>query len=160
MDNRSEKYAGYCYDSGTSEHVVMDSGYLSDVRRIVPVDIKLANRTTMTATKVGIAKICVSGKIILKCNANIMLEIKLNLLPCTCLEDYGITFMFRLEMCRLLDRENGDRVIRTLHKRQHDGLFSGRVIVPVKSKLSFTKQVNDRVAQNKREKCSSCAVEL
>lgn len=79
----------------------MDPGYSSNVREIAPVDVVLANVTTVSATKFGMTRIAVRGNIIRECKAYCIREIKLSLLPCTHMDEYGITVMFKPRMCRL-----------------------------------------------------------
>lgn len=69
--------------------------------------------------------------------------------------------MFNRRLCGLLDRNNGDRVIGTLHERRHDGLFAGRIVVPEQnSKFNFNEKANHVTAQNIRAICPSKIVDL
>lgn len=84
------------FDSVANGHVVMDPGYLSDVREIAFVEVELTNKTMATVTKIGIAKVGVRGKIVLERKAYCVPEIKLILISGTRLDEYGITYMFKL----------------------------------------------------------------
>lgn len=87
-------------DRGASEHVATTPEYLLNLTEIPPVAVELANETTVTATKLGIAEIDVREKDTLECKAYWIPEIKLNLLFCSKMEEYGLTTTFELGKCK------------------------------------------------------------
>lgn len=97
----------------------------------------------------------------LECKGYCIPKNKLNLLSYTELDEYDITSIFQFGMSRLSGRDNGDRVIRTLHKRQVDGFFVECIVAPEQnSELNFTKNEYDGATQNIRPKCPSREVEF
>lgn len=117
-------------DSGASENVISDTAYWTDVEEISTIQVELANRSKVIATKRGIARVNARGKVPLLCEAFEIMTIKLNLFACSRFEDYGITTTIQSGKCKLMDRHDQSKISGILPKRKSDGLFAAQIMVP------------------------------
>lgn len=112
-------------DSEASGQVVTDELCLTDVEEITLVTVKLASGTLITATKRGIVELDVRRPRTVFCRAYCIPKIILHLLSCLRLEDHGVTTTFGLGKCRIVDRDENNLVIGTLHKPKVIGCLLG-----------------------------------
>lgn len=143
--NNQEFQQKIIVDSGGSEQVVSDKLYLTDVKEIHPVTVELANGTSVSATKRGIAELEISGRSTVPCRAYSIPGIKLNLLSCSRMEYHSMSTTFGLCKCRIVDRDGNILVLGTLYKRKRDGLFDGRPVALINNrKATIAMRTPDR----------------
>lgn len=94
-------------DGSASVHVVSSHELLTCVQEIPPILLELAKVTTISARYRGVRDIDVGGQVNLTFKEYLVPTLKLNLLSCSQLDDYGITSNFEKGRCMLTDRKNG-----------------------------------------------------
>lgn len=109
------------------------------VERIALLMVELANRATTTSCSQGYFEDHVGGRLNFLCKVYLVPYLKLNLLSCSRLDDFGITTTVARGKCKLPDwkgtREFGNRIQRSGY-----GPFIARVVSPTqKAKMKVTK---------------------
>lgn len=76
-------------DSGASEHVVANARYLSDMQKILPMHVELADRIKANATYKGIVNVVVGVRKAIQCRMYLIPTLKFNFISCSRLNKYG-----------------------------------------------------------------------
>lgn len=107
----------------TRNNDVRDMAYLVDVKITSPTTKKLAKRSKATATKQSIACGSVRCKAPILCVEFYIPTIRLRLLHYSPLDDFGVTTATQSGNCKLIDRNNQNKVLRMIPKRKSNELF-------------------------------------
>lgn len=77
MDKKSN--TDVIIDSGASEHLIRDVGYLTEVERVPTIDVSLANGTKVQSTHRGMMKVKVAADQAVSCRAYYIPTMNLNI---------------------------------------------------------------------------------
>lgn len=114
-------------DGGASEHAVNNLRMLTDIQKITQMPVERPNGTPLKTIHHGLLTVDANGSQI-SCRGYRIPFIRLNMLSCTRMDDYGITRMIDGSKCVLIDRLANRCLLDSVSKSHVDSLFSARLI--------------------------------